>query len=349
MSASAAGISIPGAGPSIPPGLAKAKQLEHLGTRLNATEINATYYKHACRRRPSRNGRRACPTASNSRSRRRASAPTARSWARRASRSASSARRASPSWATSSGRSCGSWRRPRGSTRDEIRAFLMLLPTSRDGIALRHALEVRHESFKCREFVALARASHVAIVFADHETYPEIADLTADFVYARLQQAKEAEPAGYSAAALDRWAEVARGWAAGESPAGLDYVSDAKAPRRRRARSSPSSSAAPRSAIPPPPKALIGAGCNEPSSTPSRRSTARCWAASRRPTPRRSPPRSAARTRPSSPGGWCRRRGAASWCGCSARCCARRRRRSAGWSAANAARSSPRASARSRR
>ncbi|HKR25109.1 MAG TPA: DUF72 domain-containing protein, partial [Allosphingosinicella sp.] len=112
--------------------------------------------------------------------------------------------------------------------------FLMLLPTSRDGIALKHALEVRHESFKCREFVALARASNVAIVYADHDTYPGIADLTADFVYARLQRTREEEATGYHSAALDRWAKVARGWAAGDSPAGLDYVSDAKAEKTPR-------------------------------------------------------------------------------------------------------------------
>jgi uncharacterized protein YecE (DUF72 family) len=117
---------------------------------------------------------------------------------------------------------------------DEIRAFLMLLPASREGIKLRHGLEVRHESFKSGEFVALARASNVAIVFADHEIYPEMADVTADFVYARLQQAKEAEPAGYAPAALDRWAEVAQAWARGESPGGLHYVSDAPAPQTPR-------------------------------------------------------------------------------------------------------------------
>ena len=99
---------------------------------------------------------------------------------------------------------------------------------------LRHAIEPRHESFKCREFVAMARAANVAIVVADHETYPQIADLSADFVYARLQCAREEEPLGYGAAALDRWAKVARGWAAGESPAGLDYVSDAPAPVKPR-------------------------------------------------------------------------------------------------------------------
>ena len=117
---------------------------------------------------------------------------------------------------------------------DEIRAFLAMLPTSRDGLPLRHAIEVRHESFRSREFVALARASSVAIVFADHEAYPEMADLTADFVYARLQQARETEPAGYSPAALDRWAKVARSWAEGESPKALHYVSDAPAPKTPR-------------------------------------------------------------------------------------------------------------------
>ena len=66
---------------------------------------------------------------------------------------------------------------------------------------LRHAIEPRHESFQCPEFVAMARAANVAIVIAEHETYPQIADPTADFVYARLQCAREEEPAGYSPAA----------------------------------------------------------------------------------------------------------------------------------------------------
>jgi len=116
----------------------------------------------------------------------------------------------------------------------EIRDFLALLPASRDGIRLRHAIEPRHESFKCPEFVAMARAANVAIVVAEHETYPQIADPGADFVYARLQCAREEEPLGYGPAALDRWAEAAKGWAAGESPAGLDYAGDAPAPVKPR-------------------------------------------------------------------------------------------------------------------
>lgn len=107
---------------------------------------------------------------------------------------------------------------------DDFGAFLALLPRTQDGVRLRHAVEVRHDSFRDPGFVALARQHGAAVVFADHDTYPAIADPTADFVYARLQQTREQEPAGYAPADLDRWAAVAKGWAAGEAPEGLDYV-----------------------------------------------------------------------------------------------------------------------------
>jgi uncharacterized protein YecE (DUF72 family) len=116
---------------------------------------------------------------------------------------------------------------------DDFGAFLKLLPAKQDGVALRHAVQVRHDSFHVPEFVALCRAAGVAIVYADSAEYPAIADVSADFVYARLENAVEEEPAGYSPAALDRWAAVAKGWAAGESPDGLPYVAEpaAVAPR----------------------------------------------------------------------------------------------------------------------
>lgn len=100
-------------------------------------------------------------------------------------------------------------------------AFLKLLPEKRDGIALRHAVQVRHDSFHVPEFVDLCRAAGVAIVYADSSTYPAIADLTADFAYARLENAQADEPQGYSPEALDRWAQAARDWAAGRLPDGL--------------------------------------------------------------------------------------------------------------------------------
>lgn len=103
---------------------------------------------------------------------------------------------------------------------EDFAAFLALLPHQHQGVRLRHAVEVRHPSFVTAEFVALARRHAVAIVFADHATYPAIADLTADFTYARLQQAREEVETGYDAGALDRWAAAAHDWAAGRVPAG---------------------------------------------------------------------------------------------------------------------------------
>ena len=107
---------------------------------------------------------------------------------------------------------------------DDFAAFLDLLPDSLDGLPLRHALEPRHESFRDPRFIELMRKRGAAIVIADDETHPQIADLTGDLVYARLQRQREEEPTGYSAAELDDWAAKARSWAAGDAPLGLDYV-----------------------------------------------------------------------------------------------------------------------------
>lgn len=114
---------------------------------------------------------------------------------------------------------------------EDFAAFLDLLPAEQDGVTLRHAVQVRHESFQVPEFVAMARKANVAIVYADSADYPAIADVTGDFVYARLENGVEEEPAGYDARALDRWAEAARSWAGGGSPADLPLL--AKAPPHR--------------------------------------------------------------------------------------------------------------------
>ena len=93
--------------------------------------------------------------------------------------------------------------------------FLELLPQTFDGRKLRHAIEVRNDSFKTPAFIALARTFGAAIVYAEHETYTEIADVTADFVYARLQKGDEKLKMGYPPKALDAWAARAKTWAAG--------------------------------------------------------------------------------------------------------------------------------------
>lgn len=107
---------------------------------------------------------------------------------------------------------------------DDMAAFLQLLPATQDGVPLRHALHVRHESFAVPEFVAMAQTAGVALVYADSATYPAIADLTGDFVYARLEQAQAAIATGYAPEALDRWVTTARAWSHGERPEGLPYV-----------------------------------------------------------------------------------------------------------------------------
>jgi uncharacterized protein YecE (DUF72 family) len=104
---------------------------------------------------------------------------------------------------------------------EDFEAFLALLPKTLDGITLRHAVEVRHESFVVPQFVALARKYGAAIVYAHHDTYPEMADVTADFVYGRLQQAAGKVETGYGAAALKTWAARAKDWAAGKVPKDL--------------------------------------------------------------------------------------------------------------------------------
>jgi len=102
--------------------------------------------------------------------------------------------------------------------------FLAMLPKSVGGMRLRHAIEPRHESFRNPALVELARKAGVAIVFADADKYPQFADLTASFTYARLQNQREEEATGYSAQALDKWAETAKAWAAGEAPDGYAYI-----------------------------------------------------------------------------------------------------------------------------
>jgi uncharacterized protein YecE (DUF72 family) len=106
----------------------------------------------------------------------------------------------------------------------DFEAFLQLLPREIAGRRLRHAVEVRHQSFRTTEFIALARKYGVAVVIAGDSSYPQIADLTAPFVYARIMGTKATETAGYSDAQLGRWAARARAWASGSVPDDLEYV-----------------------------------------------------------------------------------------------------------------------------
>jgi uncharacterized protein YecE (DUF72 family) len=93
---------------------------------------------------------------------------------------------------------------------EDLAAFLALLPRELEGRALRHALEVRHESFDCDEFAALARQHEVAVVEAGDSEYPRIQARTAPFSYLRVMGTKASAPKGYAPAALARWREHAQ-------------------------------------------------------------------------------------------------------------------------------------------
>jgi uncharacterized protein YecE (DUF72 family) len=109
----------------------------------------------------------------------------------------------------------------------DFEAFLKLLPKEVDGIRLRHAVEVRHPSFRSPDFVALLREYGVAAIISGDSDFPQIADVTAPFVYARIMGTSEAEAQGYPAKELDAWAGRATDWAKGGAPDDLELVAPA--------------------------------------------------------------------------------------------------------------------------
>jgi uncharacterized protein YecE (DUF72 family) len=201
----------PWRGVFFPKGLAQAKELDYAASRMTAIEVNGTYYSL---QKPESFVKWA------------AASPEGFVYTVKASRYATNRRvlaEGGPSvekflgqGLTKLGPKLGPilWQfaHTKKFDAEDFSAFLDLLPAEQDGVRLRHAVEVRHESFICPAFVDLAKAHGVAIVHADHATYPEIAEETADFAYVRLQQAREDEETGYSAAELDGWAEKLKAW-----------------------------------------------------------------------------------------------------------------------------------------
>jgi uncharacterized protein YecE (DUF72 family) len=215
-----------------PPKLPKARQLVHMAGRLTAVEINATYYKL---QKPESFERWAKAVPEDFR------------FAVKGSRFCSNRKRLGEAGEAVE-RFCGQGLAELGdklgpilwqfmATKkfepDDFRAFLTLLPRSIAGVPLRHAVEPRNESFRDPAFVEMARVAGVAIVFADDDEFPCLADLSGDLVYARLQRSRGDVATGYPPTELDRWAEVAKAWARGESPEGFPYVAKPPRPRAR--------------------------------------------------------------------------------------------------------------------
>jgi uncharacterized protein YecE (DUF72 family) len=115
----------------------------------------------------------------------------------------------------------------------DFEAFLKQLPKKVNGQAIRHAVEVRHDSFKDKAFVALCRKHGVAIVFGADSEFPLIGDVTADFVYARIMGTQAKEASGYPKAVLKKWAERAHDWEKGASPK-KELLLAAAAPEKKR-------------------------------------------------------------------------------------------------------------------
>ena len=217
----------PWRGTFYPAGLPRSKQLEHASRRVTAIEINATFYKLQS---PELYARWA------------AAVPEGFKFALKGSRFCTN-RKLLGEAGEAVGRFCGQglaglgdrlgpilWQlaETKRFDPDEVRAFLALLPRSQDGVPLRHALEVRHESFADPRFADLTREAGVAISFADAPGLPAIDAPAPGFAYARLKGMREEEPAGYAAAELDRWAALARSWAESGREVFLFMINGAK-------------------------------------------------------------------------------------------------------------------------
>ena len=210
-----------------PEGLAQKRELEYAAQQLTAIEINATYYG---RQRPRSWHNWA------------AAAPEGFKFSLKASRYSTARKLLADGKQsvetflgqgfTALGPKLGpiDWQFAEGKTfeRDDFARFLDFIPDTQDGVPLRHALEVRHESFVDPAFLDLARARNMAVVFADSYDFPHIEEQTADFTYARLQRAIDNVETGYDPEAMEGVAAQARLWAAGGRDVFIYFISGDK-------------------------------------------------------------------------------------------------------------------------
>src|SRR4029079_8942795 len=116
---------------------------------------------------------------------------------------------------------------------DDFAKFLDLLPHELDGQELNQVIEARHASFAIPRFAELARDAGVTIAYVDAVGWPNIADLTGDVIYARLQRGDDALAAAYPPGELDSWAGRAKTWAKGNPPSDLKLLAESAASKPR--------------------------------------------------------------------------------------------------------------------
>lgn len=206
----------PWRGSFFPPGLPHARELEHASRQLTSIEINGTFY------------RTQTPA---SFARWRDETPDGFVFSVKAPRYATHRRSLADAgesigWFLDSGLlelrdKLGPlvWQFPptRQFDATAFEAFLALLPPEHGGKRLRHAIEVYHPSFHHPEFIDLLRAYGVAHALVESGKHQFFADMTTDFVYARLERNAAREPEGYATSALDAWHARIRRWGAGEA------------------------------------------------------------------------------------------------------------------------------------
>ncbi|MDR4308328.1 DUF72 domain-containing protein [Chelatococcus sambhunathii] len=219
----------PWRGTFYPAGLKKDAELAYMAERLTAIEINGTFYRG---QKPETFARWA------------SEAPDGFQFPLKASRFTTSRRVLAEGaesiekfWATKPtalGDKLGPilWQLPsyKRFEREDVAAFLKLLPAVQDGVKLRHVIEATHESFADPAFVELLREAkaEVAQVVIDDPDHPTIADVTADFVYLRLERSREDVETGYPADELDAWAKRLKTYAAGGVPSDLPTLTGSK-------------------------------------------------------------------------------------------------------------------------
>jgi uncharacterized protein YecE (DUF72 family) len=99
---------------------------------------------------------------------------------------------------------------------------------------VRHAVEIRHESYLDASFIDLLRAHNIALVVAETaRRWPMTHDVTADFIYMRLHGDKQLYQSGYGDKALERWAARIEAWHRGSDPKDAIHISTRKPPARK--------------------------------------------------------------------------------------------------------------------
>lgn len=218
-----------------PKELRKAGELAYMAERLTAIEVNATFYGS---QKPEVFRRWASETPDGFRFSLKASRYTT---SRRVlAVGAESITKFFETGPTAMGDKLGPilWQLPATKTfdRDDVAGFLKMLPAEWDGQRLRHVIEAAHDSFADPAFVALLREAEAEVtqVVLDDPDHPTIADVTADFVYLRLQRSRDEIATGYSGADLDAWATRLRTYAAGGVPDDLPSLSGDRPEKRER-------------------------------------------------------------------------------------------------------------------